>query len=81
MGVGLWADDILDWEPAVLQVAVGRHMDMLEVVEQRGTIIPRRILGPVYHVVTLQGTDGNEPNVRDVQTARKAPKGFHDFLM
>ena len=45
------ADDPLDREARVVEVAVGGDLDVLEVVQQRRALVPRHVLGAVDDVV------------------------------
>ena len=80
--VALGADDHLDREPAILQVAVARDMHVFEVLEQGGPAVPGHGLRAVHHVVPPQRGDGDELDVRDVQPrgeifVRRADVGEH----
>src|SRR5690606_20834353 len=50
-GVGglLRADDVLDGEAHVRQVAVGGDVHVLQVVQQGGALVPGRVLRPGHH--------------------------------
>src|SRR5450759_768158 len=51
---GLGTDHPLDGEPGVDQVAVRRDVDLLEVVEQGGPLVPGHVGRPLHHVVALE---------------------------
>ena len=53
----------LDREARVHEVAVGRHVHVLQVVEQRGPLVPGHPLGAVHHVVAVEGRDRDEGHV------------------
>ena len=52
--VRLRAHDVLHGEAHIDQVLVGADVDVLEVVEQRGALVPRHVLGAVDDVVALE---------------------------
>ncbi len=64
--------DPLHGEARVLQVAVGGHVHVLEVVEQRGPLVPGHPLRALDHVVAVQRGDRDEGDVVDVELGRPA---------
>ena len=66
------ARDPLDREARVLEVAVGRHVHVLEVVEQRRALVPGHVLGALDHVVAVQRRDRDEGHVLHVELRRPA---------
>ena len=65
------ADDGLDGEPEVAQVAGAGDGDVLEVVEQRRPLVPRRAVAAVDDVVALERRDRDELDVADVELGRE----------
>ena len=51
------AHDPLDGQPRVVEVAVGRHLELLEVGEDRRPVVPRRLVRRLDHVVAVQRRD------------------------
>ena len=80
MGVRLRTDDVLDREAAVLKVAVRANMHRFQMIEQCSAPVPRGVLRPVHHVVPVQGADGDEFDVGDVQTRGEVLVGLDDVV-
>ena len=73
-------DDVLDREADVAHVAVGRDVDVLQVVHQRRARVPRHVLRAVDHVVAVQRRDGNQRDVRDLELRREVAEIGRDRL-
>ena len=61
------AHDPLHGEADVVEVAVARDLDLLEVTEQRRPVVPRRVLRPLDDVVAVQRRDRDRQRVVDAQ--------------
>src|SRR5690606_3549421 len=57
------ADDVLNGKAEVDEVAGRSDVDGLEVVKERGAIVPGHPLALADHVVTYEGADGDEGQV------------------
>ena len=75
---GLGADDVLNGEADVDQVAVAGDVDILEMTQQRRPVVPgcRSRLG--HHVVTVQGRHRDGGDVMDVQPGREGVEFIAD---
>ena len=69
VGVGglVRPDHVLDRETDVDEIAVRGDVHVLQVVQQRRPVVPEHILRPLDHVVPVQGGDGDEAQVTDLQ--------------
>ena len=61
------ADDPLDGQPRVVEVAVGRHLELLEVAQDRRPVVPRRLVRRLDDVVAVQRRDRDHAAVRDAE--------------
>ena len=64
-------DHVLHREPGVDQVAVGADVDVLEVMQQRRALVPRRVRRVLDDVVAVQRRDRDEREVVDVELGRE----------
>jgi len=55
----LRSDDVLHREANVDQIPVGGDVNLLEMRQQRGTLIPRHVRRLVDHVIAVEGAHGN----------------------
>ena len=79
--VGHRPDHPLHGEAGVDQVAVRRHVHVLEVVEKRRALVPGHSLGALDHVVAVQRRDRDEGDVRDVELRGPAAELVGDPLV
>ena len=70
VGVGLRPDHVLHREPGVDEVPVAGHVHVLQVVQQRGALVPGHVRGPGHHVVALQRRDRDDRQVGDARAGR-----------
>ena len=61
------ADDVLDRESDINEVAVAGHVDVLEVMKQARAVVPRHGVGPGHDIVTLEGRHRDDRQVTDPQ--------------
>ncbi len=76
----LRADDVLDREADVDEVAVARDVEMLELAEQRRALVPGRVLGADHDVVAEQRRDRQEGHVPDAEPGRERLELEPDLL-
>ncbi len=77
---GLGPDHPLDREAGVDEVAVRRDVDLLQVVQQGGPLVPGHVGRTLDHVVALQGRDGDEAQIGHVQPAGEGGELLADRL-
>ncbi len=73
-------DDVLDREPRVDQVAVRPDVEVLEVPQQRGPAVPRRVRRVLDDVVAEQGRDRDERQVGELELAGELGELGADLL-
>ena len=79
-GVGLRPHDVLHREPHVDQVLVRADVHVLEVVQQRRTLVPGHVVRTLHHVVAAQGRHRDDGEVRDVELRRERAEVVGDLL-
>ena len=65
--------DPLDRNPQAVEIAIGLHVDLFEVLEQRGALVERRVLGAKRDVVAVQRADRDDEQILDPQPANRGP--------
>ena len=68
---GLWPDHVLHRKAHVDQVAVTGDVDILEVAQQRWTVVPGCLIALGHHVVAVQCRDRDGGDVVNVEPGRK----------
>ena len=79
--IQLRSDDVLDREPAILQVAVAAHVHFFEVLEQGTALVPGHVRRCIDHVIPQQRADGNELDVGHFEPRREIAKCLGDFVV
>ena len=74
-------DDVLHREAGVDEVLVAADVDRLEVVEQRGPVVPPHVLGALHDVVASQRRDRDERDVVHVQPGGELHEVGLDLLV
>ena len=74
------ANHPLHREPAIVEVAVRRDLDRLEMLEQRPARVPRHRVGPVDDVVALERRDGNRRCVPHAEPERQIGELASDLV-
>ena len=75
------ADDVLNGEAAVLQIAVAADVHFFQVAEQGAAFVPRHIHRSFHHIVAQQRADWNEFDVRNVEPRREIAESRGDGLV
>ena len=79
--IQLRSDDVLDREPAILQVAVAAHVHFFEVLKQGTALVPGHVCRCIDHVIPQQRADGNELDVGHFEPGREITKCLGDLVV
>ena len=72
--------DPLHGEPEALKVPVAGDVHAFQVAEQRRPGIPRGVRGGIHHVVAIEGAQGDELHILDVEAWQEALEGVADLV-
>ena len=78
--IGLWANHVLNRKASIDEIAVRCNVDLLEVVQQRWTLIPGHACRAVDNVVPVQRRHRDKSQVRDVELGSEVSELISDLL-
>ena len=64
--IGMRTDNPLNGKTGIDMIEVGPDIDIFEMVEQRGALIPGHILRSVYHIIPLESGYRDKGNIRNI---------------